>query len=81
MDKGETCNTGIKEDRQLFLQCDKLRWHISSILKNRDESAKDVFMNSKFCTYMLGMAFEELTDPSSTGESRIVIGGFIVEGL
>ena len=49
-----------------------------SILKGNNESLKDVLVHSKFFAYTLGMACEELTDPSGTGESGIMIGYFVV---
>ena len=49
-----------------------------SILKGNDERLKDVFVDSKFFAYMLGMACEELIDPSGTGESGIMIGNLII---
>jgi hypothetical protein len=52
-------------------------WHVPSILEGNDESPEDVFVDSKLCTYVLRITFKQLTDPTSTGESRIVIGCFV----
>jgi hypothetical protein len=58
MDEGETCNTGIKENSKLFLQCDELQQCVPSILKGDNGSLKDMFMDPKFFAYALGMACE-----------------------
>jgi hypothetical protein len=51
---------------------------VPSILEGNKESPKNVLVHSKFFAYTLGMACEEFTDPSGTGESRIMIGYFVV---
>ena len=76
-----TCDAGIKEDGKLFLQCDMLRLPISSILKGIDKSPKDRYVDSKLFSYALRMAPEELRDPSSTGESGVMIGSLVEVSL
>jgi len=81
MGEGETRNTGVKKDSELFLQCDILRRLVPGILEGKDECIEDMFVDSKFFAYMLGMASEELIDPTGTGERRVMISDAVYTGL
>lgn len=74
MTAGQACDTGIEEDRDLFLEAHIFRVSMTNQAKLPDKLHEGMGMHTKLTTDAFWMPVQQLLHPSRTREDGRVVG-------